>query len=371
MSTSVKVFQSTDTGAPTLSGTAGSLITLLDACLINGYGSVTLDSLVVASNVATCTKSTGHGFTMLGNVGPVIRISGATPAGLNGDWRITVVSATQFTFTTTGISDQTATGTIVAKRAPLGFSKVFSGTNLAAYRSDDVTGTQFILRVSDDGTGSASYSRLVGYETMTDMNMGTGPFPTGIQYSGGVYIHKSQTKTEVARPWRLIGDGRSFYVLIDNTSGSSWDGGMWFGDLNSFLSTDNYHCGLIGMDSAYGTNKLHLLSSSVAAYLARSYSQVGESVSLLRYAHRMSPNYLGYVDAAYPNPVAGGMMSSPVEAGESAVIIRGLMPGLYCPLHYLTPPDSTVIVTIDGRTLFVQKLSTSYRAAFDITGPWR
>ena len=57
--TEVKVFQNitgTDDVIPQLSGTAGALMTILDACLVNGYGSDTLDNLVVASNVATCTK---------------------------------------------------------------------------------------------------------------------------------------------------------------------------------------------------------------------------------------------------------------------------------------------------------------------------
>lgn len=39
MATGVTVYASTDTSAPTLSGTAGDLITLLDAILVNGYGS--------------------------------------------------------------------------------------------------------------------------------------------------------------------------------------------------------------------------------------------------------------------------------------------------------------------------------------------
>lgn len=35
----VRVYKSTDVGAPTIGRTAGALITLLDACLVNGYGS--------------------------------------------------------------------------------------------------------------------------------------------------------------------------------------------------------------------------------------------------------------------------------------------------------------------------------------------
>jgi hypothetical protein len=50
-----KWYRSTMTGAAALSGQAGKLIDVLDACLINGFNQVTLTSLVVASNVATCT----------------------------------------------------------------------------------------------------------------------------------------------------------------------------------------------------------------------------------------------------------------------------------------------------------------------------
>ncbi len=36
--TTVNLYQSTDASAPILTGSAGSLVTLLDACLVNGYG---------------------------------------------------------------------------------------------------------------------------------------------------------------------------------------------------------------------------------------------------------------------------------------------------------------------------------------------
>ena len=129
-------------GAPVLSGTAGTLIAVLDACLVNGFGSVTLNSLVVQNNVATATVSGGHGFAMIvgvnnvsPGVGPVVRIDGATPAALNGDWRLaSVPNSTTFTFAAEGIPDQTATGTITAKRAPAGWAKAFGGANKAAYQ---------------------------------------------------------------------------------------------------------------------------------------------------------------------------------------------------------------------------------------------
>ena len=47
--TTVKHFDSTMTGAPTLANVAGNLLAVLDACLVDGFGLKTVDSLVVAS----------------------------------------------------------------------------------------------------------------------------------------------------------------------------------------------------------------------------------------------------------------------------------------------------------------------------------
>lgn len=50
-STAVKWAVSSMTGAPTLSGTAGSLITLLDAFLVNGFGTKAVDSAQVTDGI--------------------------------------------------------------------------------------------------------------------------------------------------------------------------------------------------------------------------------------------------------------------------------------------------------------------------------
>ncbi len=358
--TEVKVFQSTDSGAPVLSGTAGTLIAVLDACLKNGYGDVTLDSVVIAANVATCTKSTGHGFTMIGNVGPVIRISGATPAALNGDWRITVTSTTQFTFATTGISDQTASGTIVAKRAPAGFTKAFSGTNLAAYRSDDVVGTRLYLRIDDTGTTDA---RIRGYEVMTDVITGTGLFPKDTQVSGGLWHRKYNGG------WVLISDGKLIYFF----NGSYI---FVFGDINSYKSGDAYQCMMFAQTSAGGTSYLYTTNYTTAGcYLARSYTQLGESVTCSRYTHGRSAS-LGSCNQVYPSPIDNGAHFWPVECWESDTLARGLMPGFWCPIHTSAIPVKTVITDVPlspGRSFYIMDPGAAAvcRVGIDITGPWR
>lgn len=79
--------------------------------------STTLTSVVVASNVATATK-TSHGYS----VGDVVYISGSNLAYANGTKTIlSVADANTFTYEATG-SNATATGTILANRSARGIT---------------------------------------------------------------------------------------------------------------------------------------------------------------------------------------------------------------------------------------------------------
>src|SRR5690606_26703121 len=111
--TSVKFYHSQMTGAPVLTGQAGKLIDVLDAVLVNGWGLATVDSVVIASGIATVTRASGHPFEAAG----VALIADATVTGgsINGEQRVLSATATTYTFDATGIADQTATGTITHK----------------------------------------------------------------------------------------------------------------------------------------------------------------------------------------------------------------------------------------------------------------
>ena len=54
---SVKYFNSGMTGAPQISNNWGDLVTMLDACLINGFALKAIDTLTFADGVATATIS--------------------------------------------------------------------------------------------------------------------------------------------------------------------------------------------------------------------------------------------------------------------------------------------------------------------------
>src|SRR5574343_1943616 len=96
-------YNSAMTNAPTLNGAAGSMVTLLNAILVNGFNSkASLTNLAVSSNVATATL-TSHGFAD----NAVVTISGASPNDFNGTFQITRLSADAFTYPLT-LADQSA-----------------------------------------------------------------------------------------------------------------------------------------------------------------------------------------------------------------------------------------------------------------------
>ena len=371
--TTVRYYDSTMTGAPnTVNNTAGGLLSVLNACLDTGFNSVTLTSLAVSSHVATATKA-NHGFAALTDgtirVYPVIRISGATPAELNGDWRLaSIPDADTFTFATPGISDQTASGTITAKRAPLWSTATTScvahtGTNKAAYRRVDPLATAMVLRVDDTTT---TYARVKGYEAMTDVNTGSGAWPSAARY-----LYKAANSTPVG--WAVIGDARAVYVWTN--SDDSWAESLFFGDALSYKAGDAYHALLIAAtaSSSYGGN-IRLLGSADGADWCRNLAQVA-TVGAARYSHGKSGNYLGYEGNAWPAAADSGFHAWPVEVWDDTTAARGLMPGLWNPLHTGQPPHGTLIDAIPqlpGRVLQVrQDYGANFRLALDLIGPWR
>ena len=379
--TSVKLFQSTDAGAPSLSSTAGSAIAVLDACLVNGYGSVTLTSLVVSGNVATATCNAGHGFAAFNSTYPVIQIAGATPGVLNGQWRLaSIPDATHFTFATTGISDQTATGTITAKRAAAGWTKPYSGTNLAAYRNNTVSGTGMYLRVDDTGTSDV---RIVGYEGMTDVNTGTGPFPTAAQISGGAYFGKANT-TSGSRAWIVIAtDALAYVFFASNATYPSAYGSAAFGDLTSLKSGDSYRGVLAGIHSASAASAAYSFFGDYAGaakhYSPRSYTGVGTSQLLtLRVPGGVNTTFLsGNGTLTYPNGPDNGLLLYPNLRLDEGNHARHVFPGVYVsPQNLASALGSSLFEVLNvpgltGRALIGIPQYINIGVGFvDITGPW-
>lgn len=112
MANSIKVYRSSDQGAPNLTGSVGSLVSLLRQCLVTGYSGANfqINSITRSGTTATATiASTGTLFT-----GMSVTISGASDALYNGTFTITVASSTTFTYTMGGTpAASPAVGTLV------------------------------------------------------------------------------------------------------------------------------------------------------------------------------------------------------------------------------------------------------------------
>ena len=379
--TSVKWFHSNMPDAPVLSGTAGALIGLLDACLINGFSTRTPDSVTVSGGVATVSIGAGNPYEKHA----VIKITGASEPALNSEWRIDSVTASAFTVLCPGVADGTATGASII-RAPANWGKPFSGTNKAVYQSLDVAGTQLYLRVDDS---AAQYVPVRGYENMTDIDTGTGPFPTTVQHALSAFTwRKSNAASSAACPWVLVADGAFLYFLPASNAAQAGSPHM-FGDIDAVLPSDAYHCMIVAHAASTfthnGISHAGTSNSSLATaprYLARNAAQQAGPL-LCKFFGLSSGNYFGGYDAPVAPGLAGeSYVGSPVFIQDGASFsspIRGRVPGLWSQLmrsqfghlQMVGPgPDGRTWIAVNA-IVGTSAVSTDDRILIDITGPWR
>lgn len=308
----VTIYKSTDTSAPVLTGQVGQLIGLLDACLVDGYGS----------------------------------------------------------------------------KPSAGWGKAFSGTNKAVYRP--ASGIRHYLRV-DDGAptgGDAKCASIRGFESMSDVDTGAGAFPTVAQLANGLAIYKSATADATARAWVLVAEDRFFHLFIQSGSTASVWFGHKFGEAVSYASSDNFATLIQGCTISTSTSTLaqHFysqLATSLAVvsnhYMSRSYTGTGTAITVGQQADQLNGATMGGAGMTYPAPVDSGLYVDKVRLIETTTI-RGVIPGLYTPLHNrpLTQGDPvTGVAGLSGVTLHAQDLATASsgvagsQCLIDLTGPWR
>lgn len=385
---SVKFFHSSMVGAPVLSGTAGAMVGVLDACLKDGFGSKSVNTLVVSGGVATMTVTGSHS----AEVGTTVLVTGATPSGLNGDQKVTAVTGTSVSFATTEV-DGTATGTITFKMSPLGFSTPFTGTNLRAYRADSVESTRMYLRVDDTASQTC---RVVGYETMSDVNTGLNAFPTNAQEVGGMYWGKSSLASSVARDWVLVGDERGFLIWGNFAANVQGVGAAFgFGDIISNKSGDAYGCAIFGANNGINSTGSPVpgcigygmgTTAATFAYIARASTGLGGAQLARKIApYNLSAGYSGTTNYnsnafAYPNGPDNSLLVSPVDILVGTGL-RGRLAGVYHTPQVVNDSFNTRDF-VDGTGAFAGKRfmslrtgtpgSSTYGATFiDVTGPWR
>lgn len=270
-----------------------------------------------------------------------------------------------------------------------GWTEAFTGTNIAAFRAGG--GNQRYLRVDDSATATA---RIVGYESMSDVNTGVGPTPTAGQISGGGYILKSSTADATARPWLVIATDKAFYLWVgfSMTTAQGIAGStlaqpiIFFGDYPSYKSGDQFNtaimCGIGATISSHHscTAVTTVGSATSGIFSMRSYTQVGGSITIAKTYDSpkgQGSSIMGALGSTFPDPVTGGMMISPVHINENiALVTRGILPGFWAPLHNLpgSPGDvfqgSGALAGKEFLLLDGSSGATRARCAIEISDTW-
>ena len=334
----VKIFRSTDYGAPANTNAIGSVIGILDACLVNGYGAQTPTSVTRSGTTVTVTVPIAHSL----KPDTWMRISGANQTEYNGDFFITPLSATSYSYQIATTPASPATGTIVSKVAPVDWTKPFtSGSNIAAYKQGPGSNGMY-LKVDDSALGSASvFPKIYGYELMTgDINTTSGAFPTASQitFQGAANgFHKSTTAT--AQPWIIVASEKCFYAYMSINESYSDRDLHFFGDFPSKKPSDAFNtCLWSDLSNTYGSAGQGSITtnfgiSHIGHYIARNHTQLGGSTPFCKFSPSGQTG-LGLSGGipAYPSAIDNALHMAPVVVAEGAGQ-RGVFPGLWNPLH--------------------------------------
>jgi hypothetical protein len=392
--TSVKHIHNGMRGAPQITGTVGSgYIPVLDALFVSGWGLTTALSVTVADGIATATLTSGQTFDRTS----VVLVAGATPSELNGEARVLTSSNTSIAWATTA-ADGVATGTITIKYAPqASWVSPYAKTNVKVYRSTHAQSSGHCLRVDDTGTTSA---RIRGFESMSDVDTGVGPFPTDAQMSGGGYWWRSINANATPVKYKMFCDERFLISSIAAgfssaaTNLSAFARG--FGDpIPLSPSGDAWATLLSVMWSLVGNSSQGSLDSQITPSTTsgltcapRAFSGLGTSEILTNRSFIGSSGARSGADpwlGPIPSPVDGQVKTSRIFLGSTPPAPpRCIVPGI----HYIpqtgagggTLSDGDILDgagDLSGKKLMVVSLGASYSSTpdgaylVDITGPWR
>ncbi len=288
-----------------------------------------------------------------------------------------------------------------AAKPPLGWTRPLQqGNTVRAYRNSTTTGTGHLLRVDDS---QALYATLTGFETLSDINTGTGMFPTAAQLSNGSAWAKSRTADATARAWWIIGNEVCFYIFIDYIGeGIGSAAGVNFaGNFSRLNPADGWNYAISERNSstyaggsANESMRLFALTTVVAAnpiassafslVLARALDGTLSPRGQCAAGGPVPQAFAGWQGISsggfpYPDPYSGGLLYSRLPVLQAAMQIRGYLPGVFCPMHHGGIADMQILPDVDGMpagTRFICKVArnggaTQYpRVLFDLTNPW-
>lgn len=408
----VTVYNSSDAGASALvlTATPSSLLAVLDGCLVNGYSGKT-----AAGWTKSFTSGTVGVYRAGGGNQRYLRIDDTHPqyAIATGFETMTGVNTGTGPFP----SPYNSGGGVNQPAQTVSFaSTITSGTATGL-----TGGTTYTLTILVDSTRTINFSALGSTMTtyaslVSTLNTAMSPYATCTLINGYVVFQSNSTtsaypgqagiavtnsganplfasvtpaatigvtgasvsgnfvlKTIVANTnpisWTIVATNAAFYLWVNcsqevNTYLNS--NISFFGDIQSFKSGDVYNSMLIASVAATtSSSTFSSLSTSLSSvlgghWLARSYTQLGTSVSVSKHSDQLrSAAGMGRGSLAYPNLIDGGLTVAPVwvsELSNPQFPLRGILPGIWniCHLSALQPFDTfTGAGTLAGKTFIV------------------
>lgn len=305
------VYKSSDPGAPALTGQVGSLITLLRAVLVNGYGSApaAMAGAGWTEPFSGTNKAVFRNDPTTGTGGYLRVDDGATVSGTNARyalWRLyaTMSDVDTGTGETPTVAQSTAGG-LLLKSSTLN-STARAWVMVACER-------WFYLFVDLGNTGT-------GW-------VGVASFPA---FVGDIISRKP-------------GDAYGFAGFTPASGGA-------------YTGSGNYSGAFIGT----------LLSgaSPLGGYLLRDYTQATASkvIGLSALSDAYTTGFLG-ATGSYPDAISGGIAIERLAVIEGTRLVRGYLPNLYGSIHGRAFADMTTRTDLEGlpddTVLLVKRVSQS------------
>lgn len=264
-------------------------------------------------------------------------------------------------------------------KAAAGWTKPFTGTNVAAFRQGAGSNGMY-LRVDDTSTVTGNRKATVrAYETMSDVNTGLPQsFPTEAQEPGGATWWTKQSSSTAANPraWIVWADERMFYIYINTypeqtASPEYYNGWYAFGDINSYKPGDGTATLLIGdqaRTTIYSSQPTFNQSSQLSAvgndaiWMARRFDQIGAPIRVGWHSDYVKQGSTFSGAVSYPHGPDGALLMAPVWCHDPTISpynIRGVFPGIYAHCH--NSASFGHLDTIEGQGVFAGRTFTYIR----------
>lgn len=391
-STDIKFYVHSNNNAPQLLNAYGSMIGVLDACLVNGMSLGPVSTLTAVGTTVTAVFSNAHNLMQY----QILKIAGTNQAEYNGEHRIlTVPNATSVTFQLASTpSATTATGAITASLPPLGWEKPFSSANVngggkAAYRSKNLLlPSRPFLRVVDelDPAYTATYAKFakVGLvEGMSDIDTMLGvqaPFDStspgknwdatgsGTSVINGwarwYYARPTNFGNSTAdsaaipagnRPWLIIGNQDYFYIFNGQGPSDSFRSSYMCGALESIdrafilVSTLDNKAANQSINTTYNLSLTYTSGASRFAVLLRKFNGGSHTSQILGGAAGVIQTSVMYSGASnYLD--AENVFCSDVLCVDSLSTFRGTFPCIKW-VYQSRPKNDLEAFIIDGTVM--------------------